>query len=183
MGISGSKPQKDDPMSKYLPHLVYLTLPGTGNKRVRVPVKAKPLKRTLAFFRGRADVEQGIQGECGTCANAIAAVRNELCQLAQFTDSRAYLVDKFDKNGVPRECFVGEHSQGEFQRQFDRNKKALLKSDQCEGVVTISPFNLKRHRNNNPNRPTGPKNGPTATQKKRERGAAARALRAGIVAA
>lgn len=168
-------------MSKYLQRMVFLTLPGTGNKRVRIPVKAKPLKRELTFHRSREDVKQGIQGECGTCANAISAVRNNLCLLAQFTDSRAYLVDKFDKNGVPRECYIGEHSQGEFQRRFDKNKKALLKSDQCEGIVTIRPFDPKRHRNRSANKPTGP-HSPTTTQKKRERGAAARAMRVGIIA-
>ena len=168
-------------MGKYLPNKVFLTLPGTGNKRIRVPVKAKPLKRELSFYRTRGDVEQGIQGECGTCANSISAVRNGLCELAQFTDSRVYLVDKLDKQGVPRECYIGEHDQGAFQREFDDNKKKLLKSQECEGIVKIRPFNPTRHRNPARNRPTGPKNGPSATQKKRERGAAARAQRAGIV--
>ena len=168
-------------MGKYLPKKVYLTLPGTGNKRIRVPVKAKPLKREISFYRSRVDVEQGIQGECGTCANAIGGVRNGLCELAQFTDSRVYLVDKLDKQGVPRECYIGEHDQGRFQREFDTNKKGLLKSQECEGIVKIRPFDPTRHRNTALNRPTGPKNGPSATQKKRERGAAARAQRAGIV--
>lgn len=168
-------------MGKYLEKKVYLTLPGTGNKRIRVPVKAKPLKREIAFYRNRSDVEQGVQGECGTCANALGAVRNGLCELAQFTDSRVYLVDKLDKQGVPRECYVGEHNQGKFQREFDTNKKALLRSDKCEGIVVIRPFDPVRHRNRAAKKLSGPHNGPTATQKKRERGAAARALRAGIV--
>jgi hypothetical protein len=31
-------------MAKYLKNKVYLTLPGTGKKRVKLAVKAKPLK-------------------------------------------------------------------------------------------------------------------------------------------
>jgi hypothetical protein len=168
-------------MTKYLKHKVYITLPGTGNKMVRVPVKARPLTRELVFHRSRADVQHGIQGECATCANAISSVRNGLCELAQFTDSRAYLVDKLDKNGTPVSCLVGVHDQGDFQRKFDKNKKALLRADECEGIVKIKPLDVMRHRNRAANKPTGPKNGPTAAQKKRERGAAARAQRAGIV--
>lgn len=167
-------------MAKYLHNKVYLTLPSTGGKKVRVPVRAKPLKQELAFIRNRADVEQGVQGECGTCANAIGAVRNGLCELAQFTDARAYLVTKLDKHGTPKECVVGVHDQGKFQKRFDKNKRALLKSEDCEGIVKIKPL-MDRGRNKAPHKPTGPHKGPTATQIKRARGAAARAQRAGIV--
>lgn len=167
-------------MTKYLKNRVYLTLPGTGGKKVRVPVRAKPLKHEMAFIRNRADVEQGVQGECGTCANAIGAVRAGLCELAQFTDARAYLVTKLDKHGTPKECVVGIHKQGEFQRRFDKNKRALLRSDDCEGIVKIMPL-MEHGKNKAPNKPTGPHKGPSATQVKRARGAAARAQRAGIV--
>jgi hypothetical protein len=179
----GAATQRDDEMKikAYLDRKVYLTLPGTGKKTVRVPVKARPLRQEWAFYRTRADVEQGIQGECGTCANAIGAVRSGLCELAQFTDSRAYLVSKFNKQGVPTECVVGEHDQGGFQKRFDKNKKALLKSDECEGIVKIKPFDPTRHRNPAKYKPTGPHASPSATHIKRARGAAARAQRAGIV--
>ena len=168
-------------MSKYLKNKVYITLPGTGKKQVKVPVKAKPLRRGLSFFRSRDDVLHGIQGECATCANAVSASRNGLAELVQFTDGRAYLVDKFDKHGVPTECTVGEHDQGKFQREFDTDKKALLKSDRCEGIVKIRPLNMGRHKNNAARKPAKRYATPTAVQKKRERGAAARAQRAGIV--
>jgi hypothetical protein len=168
-------------MTKYLKNKVYITLPGTGKKKVKVAVKAKPLKRGLEFFRSHEDVEHGIQGECATCANAIGAVRNGLCELAQFTDSRAFLVDKFNKQGVPTECTVGEHNEGAFQKKFDTHKAALLKSEECEGIVKIRPLRVEGHRNRSPNKPQGPRNGPSALQKKREHGAAARAQRAGIV--
>lgn len=169
-------------MGKYLKNKVYITLPGTGKKMVRVPVKAKPLTKELVFYRSKADVEHGIQGECATCANAISSVRNGLCELAQFTDSRAYLVDKLDKNGTPVSCVVGVHDQGEFQRKFDKNKKALLRSEDCEGIVKIKPFDVNRYRNNAERKPAPRYAKPTLAQKKRERGAAARAERAGIVA-
>lgn len=168
-------------MGKYLKRKVYLTLPGTGAKRVRVPIKAKPLKRQLEFYRNRADVEQGIQGECGTCANAIGAVRNGLALLAQFTDARVILVDKINKMGVPTEGFVGVHRQGDFQKKFDKNKKALLRSDECEGIVKIQPFDERRGRRQQSPGASAKRNPSSATQKKRERGAAARAQRAGII--
>jgi hypothetical protein len=167
-------------MSKYLKQKVYITLPGTGNKQVKVPVKAKPLKRKLSFFRTHEDVAHGTQGECATCANAIGGSRSGLAELVQFTDSRVYLVDKFDKHGVPTECSVGEHDQSAFQKEFDTNKKALLKSDRCEGIVNIRP--LRRHQNKSTGKPAGARTtAKTTVQVKRERGAAARALRAGIV--
>lgn len=169
-------------MAKYLKNKVYITLPGTGKKQVKVPVKAKPLRKELSFYRTREDVEHGVQGECATCANAIGANRSGLAELVQFTDSRVYLVDRFDKHGVPTECTVGEHDQGKFQTEFDTNKRALLKSDKCEGIVKIKPLSLSRHANAAAFKPTGPKNGPTHKQIKRERGATARALRAGIIA-
>jgi hypothetical protein len=169
-------------MGKYLNNRVFITLPGTGKKMVRVPVKAKALTKELIFHRSAADVEHGIQGECATCANAIASVRNGLCELAQFTDSRAYLVDKFNKQGVPVECFVGTHDQGKFQRKFDKNKKALLRSDECEGIVKIRPLHISHNKHDAERNRAAPRYAPsTATQKKRERGAAARAQRAGIV--
>lgn len=168
-------------MTKYLSNKVYITLPGTGGKQVRIPVKAKALKRELSFHRSREDVEHGVQGECATCANAVGSVRAGLAKLAQFTDSRAYLVDKFNARGVPTECYVGVHEQGEFQRKFDKNKKALLKADECEGIVKIRPLDVNRHRNNAERKPSARYAAKTAIQKKRERGAAARAQRAGIV--
>lgn len=168
-------------MGKYLKNKVYITLPGTGKKQVKIPVKAKPLRRKLSFHRTRDDVVHGVQGECASCANAIGASRSGLAEVVQFTDSRAYLVDRFDKHGVPTECTVGEHDQGNFQREFDTNKRALLRSDMCEGMVSIRPLSLGRHQNKSPNKPTGPKAGPTSRQVKRERGAAARAQRAGII--
>jgi hypothetical protein len=146
-----------------------------------VPIKAKPLKRQLEFIRNRADVEQGIQGECGTCANAIGAVRNGLALLAQFTDSRVILVDKINKMGVPTEGFIGVHRQGNFQRKFDKNKKALLRSEECEGIVKIEPFDEKRGRRRSSPGASAKRGPSTAVQQKRERGAAARAQRAGIV--
>jgi hypothetical protein len=168
-------------MAKYLKNRVFITLPGTGKKQVKVPVKAKPLRRKISFTRTREDVAHGVQGECATCANAVGASRNGLAELVQFTDSRVYLVDRFDKHGVPTECTVGEHDQGDFQREFDTNKKALMRSDMCEGVVTIRPLDMKRHQNRAANKPQGAGNGPTDRQVKRERGAAARAQRAGII--
>lgn len=168
-------------MAKYLKNKVYLTLPGTGKKQVKIPVKAKPLRRKLSFLRTREDVSHGVQGECATCANAIGASRSGLAELVQFTDSRVYLVDKFDKHGTPTECSVGEHDQGEFQREFDTSKTTLLKSNKCEGIVNISPLDVSRHRNKAVGKPTGPHAAPSTAQVKRERGAAARARRAGIV--
>lgn len=167
-------------MAKFLKKKVYLKLPGTGKKIVRIPVKAKPLKRSISFFRKKEDVQAGLEGECASCANAVSAVRNGICELAQFTDSRVYFVDKFNKQGVPIELTIGVHDQGKFQRQFDTNKKALLQSDKCEGIVTIYPFDEKRHR-----KPSGPSGAPTKKTgrvKAMERGAVARARRAGIMA-
>ncbi len=167
-------------MSKFLKRKVYITLNGTGKKTFRVPVKAKPLKRALSFFRSRADVEHGVEGECATCANSIGASRSGLADLVQFTDSRVYLVDKFNKKGVPIECSIGTHRQGAFQRKFDANKKKLLKSSDCEGVVKIMPLSLKSHHSKTPHVIRKPVKRPTATAKKRTIGAAARAERAGI---
>jgi hypothetical protein len=168
-------------MAKYLKNKVYITLPGTGKKQVKVPVKAKPLRRKLSFHRTREDVAHGVQGECATCANAVGASRSGLAELVQFTDSRVYLVDRFDKHGVPTECTVGEHDQGEFQKKFDTNKKALMKSDMCEGAVNIRPLDMSRHKNNAARKPSARYATKTSIQVRRERGAAARAQRAGIV--
>ena len=170
-------------MTKYLKHKVYIALPGTGKKQVKVPVKAKPLRRKISFYRSRDDVEHGIQGECATCANAVAASRNGLADLVQFTDSRAYLVDRFDKRGVPTECTVAIHDQSEFQKKFDTNKRALLKSAMCEGIVHLHPLDLSRlGKKKAPGAGAPQKEHTRRTRRKRERGAAARAKRAGIIA-
>lgn len=167
---------------KYLSHKVYITLPGTGKVRVKVPVKAKPLARNLTFARTMAHVREGLAGECATCANAIAAQAAGLGRLVQFTDSRAYLVDKFNSKGVPTECWVGHHDQGAFQREFDTHKKRLLRSDRAEGAVTIYKFQPRKSRAGE-KKPSGPSGTPGGTRVKRDRGAAARAGRAGIIAA
>lgn len=167
---------------KYLPYKVYLSLPGTGKKLVRVPVKAKRLDRHLVFARTMEHVRQGVQGECATCANAIAASAAGIGDLVQFTDSRVYIVDKFNKKGTPTECTVGVHDQGAFQREFDTHKQALLRSDRAAGLVSIRPLSTKKHGGpgTHPKRTSGTSGGRRA---KRARGAAARALRAGIMAA
>lgn len=165
--------------SKYLPNRFFIKVPGTGKTFLRVPIKVKPAKKGARFYRTINHCKAGIQGECATCANSEAAVDAGLGVLAQFTDSRACIVDKLDKRGTPIEGTLYEHRQSSFQKRFDTDKGALLRSEEAEGWVTLSPISPSHH-NRAPNKPRGPRENEDKSGSKMSKGAMARAKRSGV---
>jgi hypothetical protein len=172
-------------MAKYLPNMVYCDLPvGRGDTFIPVPIKVEPAKKGTSFFRSRKHVEEGLRGECASCANALAGMDAKIGHLCISLDSRFISIDRIvkSKKGVHAIGKIWRSTQGKFQKQFDKNKSALLSSDQCEGVVTLYPYQLGSHAAGE-QKPTGPKkrnNDPhslTATRK----GSLRRAKRSGVL--
>jgi hypothetical protein len=163
----------------------YFLLKVSARKTIRLGVKARNATSSVILSRTLGDIASGTEGMSITCANAECALRQNgeafphPVYLAEFTDNRAYIVDKLNKQGVPISCVVYAHKQGKFQKQFDtKGKRSLAKMSGAEGFFVLSPIG-KRTGSSKPQPNPGGRYG---TRKSAiSRGAIARAARAGIV--
>lgn len=117
-----------------------------GQPPVMIPVKVRRGEHKLEFNRIFADVIKANRGSAVTCANAKCVLREAAkvvphpVYAVEFTDRRAYLVDKLRKDGLYHSCVVYDHYEGEFQRTFDTKPKGqLMKMSGVERKVTLYP--------------------------------------------
>jgi hypothetical protein len=166
----------------------YFLLRVSAKKTIRLGVKARNATSSVILSRTLGDVAAGTEGMSITCANAECALRQNgetfphPVYLAEFTDNRAYIVDKLNKQGVPTSCVVYAHNQGKFQKQFDtKGKRSLAKMSGAEGFFVLSP--IRQSRSPGKGVSHGGTSGPNGKARKTQinRGAIARAARAGIV--
>lgn len=133
--------------SKYTPHRHRMLLEVLeGQKPFEFWVKARRADQIVKINRKLVDIARGKKGMAVTCANARCAMRENShafphpVHMAEFTDRRAYIVDKLTKDGHPYSCVVYDHQQGEFQRAFDTKPKSqLVKMSGVEGTVSLYP--------------------------------------------
>lgn len=166
-------------------NLHYFLLKVTGNQTIRLAVKARNASQPVTLSREMVDVMKGTEGMAVTCANALCALRMNGAAfphpvyLAEFTDNRAYVVDKLDKRGVPISCVVYAHGEGEFQKEFDtKTKQRLAKMSGVEKQFMLRPIGVRQGTAKQPHHSPGG----TGTKRKTVmgKGAIARAMRAGI---
>lgn len=95
--------------------------------------------RPEMFQRTAEHVKLGTEGKACTCANAVAALDALGGEGWEFTDNRAYKLFA-NKRGELTHAIVYEHNQGAFQKKYDRRgKRAMLRSPDCEAMVTLNP--------------------------------------------
>ncbi len=169
----------------------YFLIKISGKKTIRLGVKVRDAKSPVVISRTMADVMAGAEGLSVTCANAVCALRQDgetighPVYMAEFTDNRAYLVDRLDRRGAPSSCVRYAHNEGKFQKQFDTKRKGMLaKMSGIEKHVVLSPppATIPKGLGTSPYR--GHSGTPGATRERKRqvlaKGAIARALRAGI---
>src|SRR5262245_34053305 len=94
-----------------------------GQPPLRFKVKCRRATQKVVLSRKLVDIMRAKRGMAVTCANARCAMREgesvfpHPAIMAEFTDRRAYIVDKVKQNGHPHSCVVYDHQQGEFQRE------------------------------------------------------------------
>lgn len=164
----------------------YFLLKVSARNTIRLPVKARNANATVILSRTLQDVLSGSErGMAVACANAQCALRENgnafphPVFMAEFTDNRAYIVDKLDKRGVPKSCVVYAHSEGKFQKQFDtKSKNQLAKMSGLEKRFILTPVTVHKTPGKSGTRsPLYGKKRSIAVNK----GSIARALRAGLV--
>ena len=126
--------------------LHYLLVKVSKNRTVRIGVKVRDAKSPVALDRTLADVMAGTEGMAVTCANAQCAMRlngaafPHEAHLVEFTDNRAFVVDKLNRQGVPISCVRYAHNEGAFQKEFDtKGKQRLSKMSGVEKTFVLMP--------------------------------------------
>ncbi len=129
--------------SPYLPYMVKIYVGGFPYQ-----VKVKPATTHEKYLRETKHCEDGEPGECAACANSIAGMAAGVAPYLAFSDSRVVGVYKFVKikkgGGIIGIGKIWEHKQGEFQKRYDTDKAALLKSDEAIGEVHLYPYRQGR---------------------------------------
>jgi hypothetical protein len=129
----------------------YFTVPMTGRKPVRIPVRVIDAKSSVTLSRTIKDVLAGTAGMAVTCANSMCALRENGNAfphdvfMVEFTDTRAYVVSKLNKNGVPVQCYRYAHKEGAFQKLYDtKGKNRLAKMSGVEKDFVLTPPPVQR---------------------------------------
>ncbi len=144
-------------------------------------VKVKPAKRGAEFERTYKHCEMGESGECASCGNSWAGTDAGLGKLCISNDTSFVAIHKWNKRGNFGLGTIWESNQGEFQKKYDNNKKALLASPEAEGTVTLRPY-TRHKRKHGKSGPSGVHTGGGGgrTETKSTRGALRRARRSGL---
>ena len=125
-------------------NLHYLTLRANRKQVITIPLKVSVAKQSVQLNRTIADIQRGQEGLAITCANAECGLRlngtafPHPAYIIEFTDRRAYVVDKLNKAGTPVHCVVYEHGQGSFQKAYDtKGKNTLAKMSGAEATYRL----------------------------------------------
>lgn len=171
-------------------NLHYFLLKVAENTVVKLPVRCSNAKSTVTLDRKLGDLLAGDEGLAITCANAQCALRlaekafPHPVYLAEFTDKRAYIVDRLSPQGVPSHCVVYHHEQGNFQKEYDtKGKNRLAKMSGVEKTFRLIPpfFTAAPGHGTSPDRDHSGSTGASRERKrhaKAKRGATARVIRA-----
>lgn len=155
---------------------------GDDGQTFNICVAMSQPKASVRLDRTEADVIAGKAGIAVACADMKCAERNSKSfphpvYLAEFTKTRAYFVDKLDKDGQPKHCICYAHDDGEWIVKFDQpgGKKKLIRSGDVERTITLTP--PPRWRPRELNRPKGKYN--ASRTKPMSYGSKKRAIEAG----
>jgi hypothetical protein len=175
-------------------NLHYLTLRANRKQVITIPLKVSVAKQSVQLNRTIADIQRGQEGLAITCANAECGLRlngtafPHPAYIIEFTDRRAYVVDKLNKAGTPVHCVVYEHGQGSFQKAYDtKGKNTLAKMSGAEATFSMWPPKPGVPKGEGTNRRGSTTTGTTRSEARKKalsrqrKGAIARAERSGIM--
>jgi hypothetical protein len=166
----------------YLPNMQVFYSGGIPNL-----VKVKPAKNSVQFHRNIKHCKFGDEGECASCANAVAGMDAGVGKLCISNDATFIAIHKWVRTkkmsyGIGT---IYRSDQGKFQRRFDADKEGLLASGDAEGTVVLHPYT--RHKQGSRSGPSGPSGqgggGPQKTVMRTRtspKGARRRAARSGL---
>ncbi len=170
---------------KALTHSIYYD---PRNLRRRFVVACSPATRTVILKREAADVLQSKQGTTVACTDSNCAARvgeavfGHPVFLAEFTKISAYIVDKLDRNGMPKHCVWYNHNDGstiDLNDHIASRAELLKKVDLDKSVVLQPPRDRVGQVNSGPHA-QAPRHAPTARRKSVAHGALRRAREAGL---
>jgi hypothetical protein len=144
--------------------------------KARIPMS--DAKTNVKLHRLPVDAYNGIPGMAMECMNSQCGLREaekfteHRVFLMEFTDTRAFVVDRLNAQGMPAHCVRYYHHQMDEQREFDKpgGKQRLLAAGLVEkDIHLLAPTKSTRHipnpnprpRNEN-GRETGPRRGSLA---------------------
>lgn len=157
-----------------------------GSQTINISVPCSDAKGEVRMTRTKAAVLRGKPGIAVTCANAQCAMDSEgvfphPCYLAEFTRSKAYIVDRLNARGQPSHCVRYRHDDAAWIDKFDKpgGKNKLLKSGEVERTIRLYP---PAHRGSQAGSRPSRRDG-SRTNKPLPGGAARRAINAGWIVA
>lgn len=169
-------------------HTLVVPIPGMPKPvRFKVPMSdaVKPVvleRREIDAFNGKP----GLAIECmnAQCANRLHKAFPHPVHYTEFTDTRAYVVDKLDRDGHPAHLIRYYHHEGDEQKEFDRKggKQRLIRSGKVNKTFALlAPTASTKHLASiEPGIGKGGQLGPRNSRTHRK-GSFARATRAGIL--
>lgn len=176
---------KRKPADRPQKHTLPLFLPGL-KEPVKFSIPMSDAWLPVDLTREERDAFNGKPGYAVECMNAQCGLREagkfpHAVHLIEFTDSRAFVVDKVSKSGQPLHCIRYTHSNGDEQKEFDKpgGKKKLIATGLVERILRLlPPTDGTRHRPHGGRRPGA---GPVPGSKHPRKGSFARALRRGLM--
>jgi len=141
-----------------------------GKRDVYLPLKAEHVQSSIDL-KGAGNTQ--------TCSMAVCALDNADCfphKVEGYIDwfySRAFVVSRLDKNGIPSECYVYEHSDG-IGRLNDTpggQRKLLAELVEAGGERIIHLRPLKKFIHHKPGKSVGRRDGSRTKVKVQPRGA------------
>ncbi len=91
------------------------------------------------------DVQNGVEGESGSCMDAYCALREKgkfshPVYMVEFNRGRLYVVDQLDANDDPIHCIRYSHNDSEGVKMFDKmGRKGIIESGQVEKTIICMP--------------------------------------------
>ena len=157
----------------------------TGEPDFKFPVPVSWAKQRVELDRTLKHAINGKPGFALSCMNAKCGEAEahkfpHPVFAIEFTTTRCYVVDKLKSDGTPAHCVEYYHHEGDDQNQFDKDKRALLRSGRVEKKIVLLPPTRSTRHERNPNPRERKEEGKRAPMR---RGSFARLISAGIVRA
>ena len=133
-------------------HTIHFPLPGLAKPaKARIPMS--DAKTDVMLHRLPVDARNGIPRMGVECMNAQCGLREaekfpHPVFLMEFSDTRAFAVDRLNAQGMPAHCVRYYHHQMDEQREFDKpgGKRRLLATGLIEkDIHLLAPTKSTRH--------------------------------------
>src|SRR5262245_19067216 len=124
-------------------HTLKFFVPGLREPMV-LKIPMSDATSEVELHREVIDLKNGIRGTAVECMNAQCGLRlarafSHPVFLVEFTDTRAFVVDKLNRQGMPVHCVRYYHHEGDEQREFDKKggKQKLVRSGKAKKTFKL----------------------------------------------